>query len=135
MRRADWLLLCSCLVLTACPAVAGAQWTPWTIPPTARDETSPLTPAPDILQKGKGIFVSKCQNCHGPEGKGDGPDSNPDKPAADLTLGSHALVNPDGVLFYKVWNGRANPKMPAFKSELTRDEVWTVVEYVKSLRK
>jgi hypothetical protein len=38
-------------------------------------------------------------------------------------------------MFYRIWNGRKNPKMPAFKSELTRDEVWTVIQYAKSLRK
>jgi mono/diheme cytochrome c family protein len=46
-----------------------------------------------------------------------------------------ATRNTDGVLFYKIWNGRANPEMPAFKSELSKDEVWTVVEYAKSLGK
>ena len=54
---------------------------------------------------------------------------------ADLTLAARASANPDGVLFYKVWNGRSRPKMPAFKSQLTKDDVWAVVEYVKTLRK
>jgi mono/diheme cytochrome c family protein len=39
------------------------------------------------------------------------------------------------VLFYKIWNGRTQPTMPAFKGQLTRDEVWAVVAYVKTLRK
>jgi mono/diheme cytochrome c family protein len=38
------------------------------------------------------------------------------------------------VLYYKIWSGHAND-MPGFKSKLTKDEVWTLVEYVKSLRK
>ena len=46
-----------------------------------------------------------------------------------------ASRNPDGVMFYKVWNGRKNPKMPAFKSEMTRDDIWTVIQYAKTLRK
>jgi hypothetical protein len=45
--------------------------------------------------------------------------------------------NPDGVMFYKVWNGRPiAPKMPAFKSEgLSKDEVWTVIRFVNTFRK
>lgn len=133
MHRTDWLLLLF-LVVAVLVGTAEAQSTAWTIPDTAQTEKSPLKSTPDVLKEGRSLFTSKCQKCHGPDGKGDGPDSNPDEPAADLTDAARAPVNPDGVLFYKVWNGRNRPKMPAFKSELTKDEVWTVVEYVKSLR-
>jgi mono/diheme cytochrome c family protein len=53
----------------------------------------------------------------------------------DLTNGKRADRNPDGVVFYKVWNGRKKPKMPAFSAELSEDEAWAVVAYVQSLRK
>jgi len=46
-----------------------------------------------------------------------------------------AARNPDGVMFYKIWNGRANPKMPAMKTDITRADVWTLIHYVKTLRK
>lgn len=107
----------------------------WQIPENARQETSPVQPTPAVLKKGKSIFDTKCARCHGHEGKGDGPDSDKEHPAADLTDASRATRNPDGVMFYKVWNGRKEPKMPAFKSELTKDDVWAVVEYAKSLRR
>ena len=31
----------------------------------------------------------------------------------DLTVARRAARNPDGVVFYKIWNGRQKPKMPA----------------------
>jgi len=37
-------------------------------------------------------------------------------------------------MFYKIWNGRQQPTMPAFKNRLSKDDVWAIVEYVKSLR-
>jgi len=37
-------------------------------------------------------------------------------------------------LYYKIMNGHP-PAMPAFKSKLTKNDAWTLVEYVKSLRK
>ena len=38
-------------------------------------------------------------------------------------------------MFYKIWNGRAKPKMPAMSMEITRADVWVVIHYVKTLRK
>ena len=121
------------MLTIALSAGALAQWgAGWTIPDGAEKEKSPLTPTPDVLKRGKAVFARSCQKCHGPEGKGDGPDSNPRNPAANLTDESVVELNPDGVLFYRIWNGRP-PIMPAFKSQLTRDEIWNAVEYVKSL--
>ena len=53
----------------------------------------------------------------------------------NLTNPKRADRNPDGIVFYKVSNGRAKPKMPAFKEELSQEQIWSVVAYVQSLRK
>jgi mono/diheme cytochrome c family protein len=107
----------------------------WQIPPTAAGEKNPVALSDKTLADGKKIFASKCQRCHGPGGHGDGPDADPDHRPDDLTDGARAARNPDGVMFYKVWNGRKKPKMPAFDTELSKDEVWTVIHFVKTLRK
>jgi len=111
-----------------------AQYAGWTIPEGGKDEKSPLKSSADVIKKGKALFTSNCQKCHGPLGKGDGPDSNKDEPAADLTDEFRYELNPEGVVFYKIMNGHP-PAMPAFKSKLSKDETWTLVAYVKSLRK
>jgi len=102
----------------------------WTIGPDAAQLTNPLADTQAVLNRGMAVFASRCRRCHGPEGRGNGPASDPQHPAADLTAAR--IDEADGVLFYKVWNGRK--PMPAFRSEMTRDEVWTVVAYVKTLR-
>ena len=38
-------------------------------------------------------------------------------------------------MFYKVFNGRKKPKMPAQKDELTKEQIWSVVAYAQTLRK
>jgi len=107
----------------------------WTIPPTAQAEKNPLADDPTTLQTGKQVFEKKCQKCHGPGGKGDGPDADPDQQQdMDLTVARRAARNPDGVVFYKIWNGRASPKMPEFSKELTKEQVWAIVAYVQTLR-
>jgi mono/diheme cytochrome c family protein len=118
-------------------AGASAQYQGWLIPEGGRDEKSPLKPTDDVIRKGKALYVSNCARCHGPEGTGNGPDSDH---AADLTDGYRTELNPEGVLFYKVWNGHAIQlrtqidDMPAFQGKLTRDEVWAIVEHLKVLR-
>ncbi len=117
-----------CVIVTA----ASAQYAGWTIPPGGAEEKSPLKPTADVLRRGKATYAANCQSCHGPLGKGDGPDSPRDTPAADLTDEFRAELNTDGVIYYKVMNGR--PPMPAFSTKLTKATAWPLVEYVKSLR-
>jgi len=128
-------VLCWCVVaVTAAQlpadAVAAANAAGWQVPDSAAQEKSPLSPDAVVLKKGKALFSSNCQKCHGTSGRGDGPYADPAHRPADLT----ASVTPDGVMFYKVWNGRKSPAMPAFKSMMSKEEIWAVVEYAKSLR-
>jgi len=110
----------------------GAQKTPrrvWT-------EKSPLFPTPSTLKRGKTLYAKHCAKCHGPEGKGDGPDKTNDlahRPP-DLTKAHRIKLNPEGVLFKKIWNGFEQPEMPGLKGKVSRLDAWAVVEYVKMLR-
>ena len=106
------------------------------LPPDAPDKKNPLTVDAKVLADGKKLFGDKCRKCHGPNGLGDGPDADPDHAEEmNLTNPKRADRNPDGVVFYKVHNGRRNPKMPAFKDELSVNQIWSVVAYVQTLRK
>lgn len=107
----------------------------WTLGPDADTKQNPLTTDDKTLAAGRAIFKQKCQRCHGPGGLGDGPDADPDATDMDLTNPKRVERNPDGVVFYKVSNGRGSPKMPAFKEELNEQQIWMVVTYVQSLRK
>jgi mono/diheme cytochrome c family protein len=122
-------------------APAGAQTTTpapangWTIPADAAQEKNPFAGNPQALADGKTLFEKSCKRCHGEAGRGDGPDGDPDhQQDMDLTQAQRAARNPDGVVFYKAWNGRARPKMPAFKDSLSKDDLWKIVTYVQTLR-
>ena len=117
-------------------AQAAKSATGWTLPPEAETTKNPLPVDAKLLATGKAIFKDKCQKCHGASGKGDGPDADPDaQEDMDLTRASRAAKNSDGVIFFKAWNGRKKPKMPAVKDDLTKDQLWAVVAYVQTLRK
>ncbi len=108
----------------------------WQLPPEAQTTKNPLTVDAKLIATGKALFKDKCQKCHGPTGKGDGPDADPDvQEDMDLTTPKRADRNPDGVVFFKAWNGRKKPKMPAVKDDLTKEQLWAIVAYVQTLRK
>jgi mono/diheme cytochrome c family protein len=133
-RISTSMFLLSSVVASLCvlSALPSAQGKIWQIPEGATDEHNPLAPAADVLKKGASLYSSQCAKCHGPKGLGDGPDAN-QKDAARRPANLTASRTLEGVMFYKIWNGRKDPEMPAFKSQMTKDEVWAVVAFVKSL--
>jgi mono/diheme cytochrome c family protein len=144
LANRTWALLCAAFmmfcVIAAIDAVKVSTQAPegsdgWHIPEGAATERNPEPLNAAVLANGQRLFKAKCQRCHGADGTGHGPESDPNHPAGDLTDGRLASRNPDGVMFYKIWNGRAKPKMPAMKTDITRADVWTVVHYLKTLRK
>jgi len=131
-----WIAVAAAAIAAKQPAQAAPSKGGWTLPPEADTTKNPLTVDAKLLATGKAIFKDKCQKCHGATGKGDGPDADPDaQEDMDLTRANRAAKNPDGVVFFKAWNGRKKPKMPAFKDELTKEQVWAVVAYVQTFRK
>lgn len=134
MRLAGATVL-ACLVGTG--LTGAAQYQGWLIPDGGREEKSPMSSVTDAATRGKALYVAHCASCHGPRGKGDGPGSDY---AADLTDDLRTELNTEGVLFYKIWNGRIkygkgpSEDMPAFNGKLEKDQVWLLVEYLKVLR-
>jgi len=123
-------------VTTVIAAGQKAADDPWTIPAGASQEANPIAASPAVVAKGKKIFESKCQRCHGKDGAGHGPEADPEHPAGNFTDRLRVAFNPDGVMFYKIWNGRESPKMPSFRKEgLSKEDVWTVIHFVKTFRK
>ena len=108
----------------------------WILPKDAAETKNPHPVDAKLIATGRSVYKDKCQRCHGPGGLGDGEDADPDiREDMDLTRAARADRNPDGVVFHKVSNGRRKPKMPAFKDELSPDQIWAVVAYVQTLRK
>jgi mono/diheme cytochrome c family protein len=118
-------------VMTQTPADSDG----WHIPEGATTEINPEPNNPTVIARAQSLYKAKCQRCHGVDGSGHGPEADPDHPPADLTDARRASRNPDGVMFYKIWNGRAKPKMPPMKTDISRIDVWRVIHYVKTLRK
>ena len=85
--------------------------------------------------KGKAIYERLCVTCHGAHGKGDGPASKMMMPPpVDLTS-AKVKSQPDSDLLQAIQNGRPPTPMPAFKGQLSEQQIHDVLAYVRSLSK
>jgi mono/diheme cytochrome c family protein len=104
---------------------------PWTAPPAACKVLNPVVSDAKSLEAGKIIYTKNCYNCHGKKGKGDGPKSGDlDKSPKDFTKELFQSQT-DGSMFWKMTEGRK--PMPSFKKDLTPEQRWQVINYVRTL--
>jgi len=94
--------------------------------------SNPLTPTNDILKLGKKRFATFCSPCHGNFGDGDsrlrGQFPNPP------SLNSEKVRTwQDGNIYHVIVNGQN--VMPSYTSQLSRDERWAVIYYLRALQK
>lgn len=94
---------------------------------------NPLPPTAQSIADGEAVFKTYCVMCHGVGGKGDGPVGQYFDPRPiDLTAGLMDQLS-DGQLFVMVTNGIG--RMPPFRGDLTEEQRWQVVTYVRTLRR
>ena len=63
----------------------------WTLPPDAANEKNPFAGDAKAIEAGKTLYKKTCDRCHGPGGKGDGKDADPDaQQDMDLTVARRA---------------------------------------------
>ena len=89
----------------------------------------------ELLEKGKTLYTSMCQHCHGETGAGDGSmvKSGAYKSGGNLDYKDPAKMSlSDGQMYYSISFGKNN--MGAHASLLSKEEIWTLVHYVKSLQ-
>lgn len=94
---------------------------------------NPFTDAtPGARSRGQFVFQTFCIVCHGPSGKGDGPVALRGFPPPPPLTAKHALDLPDGRIFHILTFGQKN--MPSYAAQLSREDRWNVILYVRSLQ-
>jgi len=101
------------------------------VSPEVINRKNPVPPSEDSIAEGKRRFGIDCVMCHGPEGDGKGelavtlklspPDYRDDAVMKKFT---------DGELFDIITNGRR--KMPPEGKRATPEQIWNLVNYVRS---
>jgi mono/diheme cytochrome c family protein len=103
----------------------------WEAPPRAAKIENPVASDQSSIAAGKTTYQHQCLACHGSMGKGDGRSAIGLEPRpSDLSM-PMMWKHSDGALFWKITEGRA--PMTSFKTLLTDDQRWQVVNYIRTL--
>ena len=103
------------------------------VPPEAAAKTNPVKPSEESLAKGKKMYGLDCAMCHGKDGDGKGDMASDIKNVTDFTNPSSLKGKTDGELFYVIRNGKGD--MPPEGDRAKDDDIWNMVNYVKSMAK
>lgn len=102
----------------------------WRAPPKFANKRNPYPPGPHSLEIGQALYYDECRQCHGQSGLGDG------ELAGGLTSHvidlnrSDVISQSDGELFWKISKGRG--EMPGYKRKLSKDEIWHLINFMRS---
>ncbi len=94
--------------------------------------TNPTIPTKQILDLGKRKFLTFCSPCHGNYADGNSrlQGQFPNGP----TLHSDKIINyPDGMIYHIITNGQN--AMPSYARQITRNERWAIVDYIRVLQR
>lgn len=93
---------------------------------------NPIAYGPESLARGRVIYAERCLVCHGERGEGDGSAAaGLGKRPKNLAAMAPPPIFPDGVVAYRIANG--GEVMPAWKGILSDNQIWDVLNYVRSL--
>lgn len=93
---------------------------------------NPLPNTPDVVERGKHLYIGFCAPCHGESGQGDGKVGAVYKGVPNYSAGRYATLT-EGHIFHTITHGRN--RMWAHKSQINPEERWMIVHYVQKLQK
>lgn len=122
------------LTLLCYPLVDAHERMDWKAPAKERKMKNPIPNTPESRSRAQKIYVDKCALCHGLKGDGQGEMGkalNPNPP--DFTDRHMMKEMTDGEIFWKITTGKG--PMPSYQKELTENERWDLVNYIRSFAK
>ena len=92
---------------------------------------NPIPPTSDSVAAGQVVYERYCLTCHGVNGRGDGPGAEGlEPPPADLSV--HVPLHGDADMFKFISNGIEGTAMVSLADNLTEDEIWHVINFIRA---
>lgn len=126
------LLFVSALFLIMSATIA-AQAKPWVVPANYKTMKNPIAMSDASSQAGQALYMKTCAACHGRTGLGDGPKAKSLKTVPTNFTKAESQNQTDGEHFYKTKTGRGD--MPKYEGKLSDDDIWNIINYVRTLKK
>jgi copper transport protein len=97
---------------------------------------NPVPATAASLARGQHIYAQNCASCHGTRGRGNGPAAARLSPGpADLRVHmevSGTTGHTDRQIFEWIANGVEGTGMPAFRNQLSEEDIWHVINYIRT---
>ena len=101
----------------------------WMAPEDEGKRPNPVASDMKSFERGQIIYLEYCAACHGE--KIDGLKAAETGLEMDSpNLKKRLLTHTDGDFFWKIQNGRGD--MPSFKEDLTEEQTWDVINYLRN---
>ena len=86
-----------------------------------------------VGERGRAIYLERCAVCHGPQGRGDGPEAPFLSPRPASLISAGTSVKSDAEFLAVIANGKPRTAMPAWKDRLSEEQRREVLAYIRSL--
>lgn len=106
----------------------------WKLPANAKETKNPIKATPESVAKGKELYKTNCQMCHGEKGDGQGPmAANLQQKPGNFTDKNLMGKFTDGELFWMISKGKL--PMPGYEKTLSKENIWHIVNYIRTFAK
>ncbi len=126
-------LLMASSVLFALSVAVVAQPKPWVAPAEYKTMKNPVAQGDASNKAGLALFTKNCASCHGKTGLGDGVKARMLKDFPGDFSKAEFQNQTDGEHFYKTKFGKG--EMPKYEGKLSDDDIWNIVNYMRSFKK
>lgn len=105
----------------------------WSAPESAATVKNPLPKGDSTVMAGRELYMDRCSDCHGNNGKGKGPGASDldQKPTNFTDAKVHKQT--DGELFWKISQG--HKPMPGYGKKLNEEQRWQLVHFLRTFAK
>jgi len=109
------------------------QKKPWPVPDNYKKMKNPVASDKESLSSAKSLWATHCKSCHGTKGLGDGSKAAQLKTEPGDFSKADFQNETDGVLYYRLTEGRDD--MPSFKKKIPdADDRWSLVNYMRTFK-
>jgi mono/diheme cytochrome c family protein len=132
MKVKTILFIALFVVISVSGCISEAEPKEHIIPQEFIEMINPISATQNSIEKGEKIYQVHCVQCHGPEGRGDGPQAMMFDPRPSNFYDAQVQNNTDGSLFYSISFGVRSAGMPLFNN-LFEEDRWHMVNFIRSL--
>jgi mono/diheme cytochrome c family protein len=96
--------------------------------------TNPESYTATSISRGQAAYQEHCAECHGNNGRGDGPWAVENRGLIPSISSPHMDIHTDGEIYWWITNGIPSLEMPALEDAIPEPQRWSIINYIRSLR-